>query len=204
MLTMQPIVIPVIPALLELRAAVLMRTDKRCPKWGFRLGADLAVQLQPKPVLWRDPRDRPVRQESVRFEGLADYLSDGQVAANTFRVRPDWKLPRMRMEFLLLGYLDTPEVWSFVPGRASCAIGASALRDPLLVRLERAFTNGTFDVFRPELILRPACLCCGKALTDPASMARWIGPECAGSGALTVPRMFRTGESLFRGTESRP
>jgi hypothetical protein len=28
------------------------------------------------------------------------------------------------------------------------------------------------------------CLICGKGLTDPASMARWIGPECAGSPSL--------------------
>jgi hypothetical protein len=28
---------------------------------------------------------------------------------------------------------------------------------------------------------------CGKPLTDPASMARWIGSECAGASALQVP-----------------
>jgi uncharacterized protein YndB with AHSA1/START domain len=28
-------------------------------------------------------------------------------------------------------------------------------------------------------MFQPACLLCGKALTDPVSMARWIGPECA-------------------------
>jgi hypothetical protein len=28
-------------------------------------------------------------------------------------------------------------------------------------------------------MFQPACLLCGKGLTDPVSMARWIGPECA-------------------------
>jgi hypothetical protein len=36
-----------------------------------------------------------------------------------------------------------------------------------------------------------ACLCCGKGLTDPASMARWIGPECWGSASINAPRLFK-------------
>jgi len=39
-------------------------------------------------------------------------------------------------------------------------------------------------------MLKPACLMCGKALTDPVSMARWIGPECAGTSSAVVPYTF--------------
>jgi hypothetical protein len=42
-----------------------------------------------------------------------------------------------------------------------------------------------------DLMLSHACLCCGKGLTDPASMARWIGPECWGSASINAPRLFK-------------
>jgi hypothetical protein len=32
---------------------------------------------------------------------------------------------------------------------------------------------------------------CGKQLTDPLSMARWIGPECYGSATSIVPYMVQ-------------
>jgi hypothetical protein len=35
-----------------------------------------------------------------------------------------------------------------------------------------------------QSMLSPACLACGRALTDPVSMARLIGPECAHDGTL--------------------
>jgi hypothetical protein len=47
------------------------------------------------------------------------------------------------------------------------------------------------DKFAPDIMLSSHCLLCGKALTDPVSMARWIGPECANSGALTIPGLDR-------------
>src|SRR5262249_14739800 len=50
-----------------------------------------------------------------------------------------------------------------------------------------------------DLMLAPNCLVCGKGLTDPASMARFIGPECAGTSSLHVPRMC----SLFDGAEQK-
>lgn len=41
-----------------------------------------------------------------------------------------------------------------------------------------------------SLQFSPACLCCGKPLTDPVSMARWVGPECAHNHTLYVGRLF--------------
>ena len=46
----EPHPIAPIAALAELRAHVLRRSTKRCPKWKFRLAPDLIVQLQPRPV----------------------------------------------------------------------------------------------------------------------------------------------------------
>jgi hypothetical protein len=52
-----------------------------------------------------------------------------------------------------------------------------------------AFANGTFDAVTPRIMLTHHCLMCGKQLTDPPSMARGIGPECAGTGSVHAPKM---------------
>jgi hypothetical protein len=51
-------------------------------------------------------------------------------------------------------------------------------------------------VLNSAAMFSPHCLLCGKELTDPASMARLIGPECAGTGSLDA--------GMFRLTESAP
>ena len=50
-----------------------------------------------------------------------------------------------------------------------------------------AFNAERFARVSATLQLSPQCLCCGKLLTDPASQARLIGPECAESSSLLVP-----------------
>jgi uncharacterized protein DUF6011 len=55
--------------------------------------------------------------------------------------------------------------------------------------LTDALADGTFNVVDVEVMLTTQCLVCGKALTDPASMARYIGPECAGTSSIHVPRV---------------
>jgi len=52
-------------------------------------------------------------------------------------------------------------------------------------RVLAALRSDCFDTLRPEMMLHPACIYCGKTLTDPASIARWIGPECAGTTRLS-------------------
>jgi hypothetical protein len=47
----------------------------------------------------------------------------------------------------------------------------------------------TFEKLRPAMMLNSECLCCGKVLTDPISMAQWSGPECAGTATGVVPYM---------------
>jgi hypothetical protein len=47
-----------------------------------------------------------------------------------------------------------------------------------------------FERLRPGMMLQPSCLMCGKSLTDPVSMARWVGPECAGTSSTAVLYTF--------------
>src|SRR5262249_42688391 len=69
-----------IPLLMALRDEVLRRNPRRCPKWGFRLGDDLAVQLQPRPTFAEGPD--PAKQEL--FLGAAALDPEG-VTRSVFR-----------------------------------------------------------------------------------------------------------------------
>ena len=69
-----------------------------------------------------------------------------------------------------------------------------AWRDPFRARVLAALRGDCFDSLRAEMMLSPACLVCGKGLTDPVSIARWIGPECAGTASLDI-RMVRLREA---------
>jgi hypothetical protein len=59
-----------------------------------------------------------------------------------------------------------------------------AARDRLIATLPIVL-----DKLRPGAMLKPACLCCGKQLTDPVSMSRWIGPDCFGTSSNDLPWM---------------
>ena len=58
-------------------------------------------------------------------------------------------------------------------------------------RTIEALCPDNFASLHPDLMLSSHCLCCGNALTDPVSMARWIGPECWGSASTNLPRIFK-------------
>ena len=53
-------------------------------------------------------------------------------------------------------------------------------------RIDAAFRDGRFDRITPDM-LGSHCLICGKALRDPVSQARFIGPECAGTSSVHIP-----------------
>jgi hypothetical protein len=55
-----------------------------------------------------------------------------------------------------------------------------ALKEQLVASLPR------LNRLMPALMFQANCLLCGKSLTDPVSMARWIGPECAHTHSLDV------------------
>jgi hypothetical protein len=46
---MAPIDIAPVPMLSQLRQTVLRISERRCPKWHFRLDSELVLELQPRP-----------------------------------------------------------------------------------------------------------------------------------------------------------
>jgi hypothetical protein len=193
-----------IPALAELRNQVLQIDRKRKPKWRLRLAPDLILQLQP----W-DERQRlfPVERfaEIARLDGAerrafvdaitADYvlLFKGEAILGRDDVTSFDRIPETSAAWArLLFYLyarPATGAW-FIKLHGGRASGGARL-EPNLDRLRGELRPERFATFTPELMLSPACLLCGKGLTDPASMARWIGPECAGTGSLNVPRVYQ-------------
>jgi hypothetical protein len=171
----EPQLIAVSKELLNLRSFVLERSHKRLPKWKFRLAADLVFQIQPKPGERRD-----------NF-----YIFDCSVLAGDGITRESFNSRQLRREQKLwklsFGILADGDGWKMKPhligGPAGWNYDQGLLfRDRVIAHWEEKLEN-----LSPTIQLSPYCLCCGKALTDPASIARLIGPECFGSSSLSVP-----------------
>ncbi len=169
-----PVSIKPLLTLAALRDMVLVRSTKRMPKWKFRVAPDVVAQIQARPgnlaALFQC-------KAVVHDEAGAD-LFDGR--------RP---LDSWMIEFNLFatpnggaGFSDGGE-WHIKPTCVGFRTGHPhndifMVRDRLIETMPAAF-----EKLRPEMMLKPACLFCGKQLTGPVSMARWIGPECAGTAA---------------------
>lgn len=167
-----------VPALAELRMAVIAASEKRMPHWRFRLAPNIVMDLQPKLT----------QRYLLLFEGRALMCEGANAAllAASYRgeVHPHW-----RLKFEL--YARLSQEWQFRYrgamwsgprhndlSREHNIAKVGELRD----RIVAAFADGWFDRIRPEMMLSWHCLLCGKGLTDPISMARFIGPECASKG----------------------
>jgi hypothetical protein len=163
-----------VASLVFLRETVLAERHDRCPKWRFRLAPDLVAQIQPRPAERRD-RFHLFACTALRGQGITrEHFATAKaregtgITACSFGIAAEdgqWRLA-------LLGYT-----------------GLRGSRDEIHVsRLElvRLITEQLprLAVLDAGAMFEHACLCCGKALTDPASMARWIGPECAGTSSL--------------------
>jgi hypothetical protein len=165
------------PLLASLRDAVLMRSEKRMPKWKFRVADDIVTQIQPKPA--KRTRDNPCGQHWFDCHAVVNKQADRSMLETR---RPfGW-----RVEYRLV--IQTG--WWFKVDGIGCPSGlndteARIVRQRLIDVLPIALIE-----LRPSLMLKPACLCCGKQLTDPVSMARWIGPECAGTSSVIIPYTF--------------
>jgi hypothetical protein len=163
------------PSLMYLRDVVLKERHDRCPKWRFRLAPDLVVQLQPRPA---ERRDR-----YQLFEGIV--IEDDAIEKRHFGTVTS------RASFMFLDFgirssehdkVDpTPGQWHTVVWRSH---GVRSAIEVLLGRLVAGLCS--LDRLDAHTLFEPACLICGKGLTDPASMARGIGPECAGTSSLDV------------------
>jgi hypothetical protein len=181
-----PVNIPALPLLQQLNDWVIKQNEKRLPKWKFRFAPDFAMQIHP----------RITRANDMLFECFAlqtenltvDLFTDPQTL---------WAWNYCRIGFnLSVGN----GVWTFKcrSGKTSknktpAALGVTRGLPFEIVRQRTidALTPAHFSDLNPKMMLSPHCLCCGKGLTDPASMARWIGPECWGSASTNLPRIFK-------------
>ncbi len=198
--------IPPINFLAELREEVLKRSLKRMPKWKFRLASDLVLQLQPKPTVLPSEAAtaRGTKPKLQHFEGVA-VMSEG-VTGDVFKRLPRYSTstpwsPWWQIKFEL--YSDSPDVeWVFKRTGGSWLLGShwqpNAGRtgiSTIVHRLVAAFCDGLFSGRAPAKMLSHNCVICGKGLTDQASMARWIGPECSGTSSLRVPFVIDASKS---------
>jgi hypothetical protein len=177
--TWDPIPIPPQPLLAHLRTRVLERSEKRSPKWKFRLAPDLVLQVQPK-----------LTTALLRFDCKAVMCEN---ATKELLTTPLPKAGRDHWDMRFELRTTVPEQWVLKPR----AIGYRPLADrerrfELRDRTVEAFHNGTFDQLRPEIMLGSHCMFCGKGLTDPVSQARFIGPECAGTASENLPFILDT------------
>jgi hypothetical protein len=163
-----------IATLAQLRGIVLQHNSKRYPKWKFKLADDLVMQIQPRPTRGR------------LFEGMA--LQGEHVTAEMFtrRLRSEDGMTELQFELTAatgatMSFFGFS--WVFCPTRG-VTFWVNQDREEQKERARR-FVLRTFESLAlltqldPSMMFQPACLNCGRPLTDPVSMARWIGPECA-------------------------
>jgi hypothetical protein len=188
---------PPINFLRDLREEVLKHSLKRMPKWKFRLSADIVMQLQPKPTYLPSTAAIELgfaRPEFIRFEGMAVKVDGGADGAMLIRLPRGYHHNYWQRKFEVVAYNDTEWLLNF---RGGCwKYGAPQEgNESLKAAVVSALRDGFFNQLTPAAMLSPHCLICGKGLTDPASMARWIGPECAGTSSLRIP--LRNTETLL-------
>ena len=175
--------VPPIPLLGQLNDWVISQNERRQPKWKFRFASDLAVQIQTKVT----------RAHNILFECVA--LQSENLTVKLFTepklllAQPYWKIS------FRLFQTKPASPWllkckSAMRGRGCASSGYLELHR----RIVEALHPDRFAHLTPDQMLSPQCICCGKGLTDPASMARGIGPECWGNGSTNIPTIFRTQE----------
>jgi hypothetical protein len=174
--------IPSIPLLRELNDWVIKQNENRLPKWKFKFAPDLAVQIQTKVT----------RQHAILFECIA--IRAENISAKHFTEPKQLReLDYGKHIFDLFCDDHEPDAaWHFQTRRAT--YGRDYSRDERMELRQQvidALHPDRFAHLSPERMLSPSCICCGKPLTDPASMARWIGPECWGNGSVNIPRVFK-------------
>ena len=165
--------LPEIPFLQSIYDGVLERSEKRMPKWKFRLAPDVIMQIQPK--LTR--AGRLFHWTALKCEGADEKM----FSSPRTRARPHITSGgTLRDVDGGAGYVlkATSIGWSTDLNR----VAGLALHEQIVA----AFRDGRFDKFTPEM-LGNHCLICGKGLTDPVSQARFIGPECFGSSSVNIP-----------------
>jgi hypothetical protein len=177
-----PVAIPTMPMLAALREAVLIRSTKRMPKWKFRVVSDIVMQIQPRPAT----TTKANRGGLPWFDCIAVVCDGVDETMLKDPPRDSWKL-EFRLTIGNDAVSGCAATWSFDVRRVGFHTGRQ-IEDCLTVR-ERLIDimPVAFVKLRPAMMLKPACLACGKTLIDPVSMARWVGPDCAGTSSAIVP-----------------
>jgi hypothetical protein len=163
-----------IASLAAMRTAVLAERHDRCPKWRFKLAVDLVVQIQPRPA---ERRDKLFLFECTALRGVGierEHFASAKARQGT------------GLQAVTFGILLEDGRWRLAvtgcTGLAGLGAELYARRLELVALVVEHLPR--LAALNADQMFEPACLCCGKALTDPASMARFIGPECAGTSSL--------------------
>ena len=143
--------------LMELRERVLARNPERRPKWGFRLGPDLVIGLQPQ------------KRGSSEFEGRAVLIVNGDVPTDAFQVPEKESAAqhaptRRTLNFAPFTYGNKVGVeWEVevFSGHWSRALHLPWDRVQKLVLhcLASVFNSGRFETLDPALMLLSRCAC---------------------------------------------
>ena len=160
-----PVPIEPIPIFAALRQALLEHDDpkRRWPKWQFIFAPDLAIQIQPRADVGRYWR---VEFRCIAIQGPEPQRHHFRGYFGEFAyMRFDLARMASNGELMLVptgyrGKLTSPEF--------------GALRDRVIAALRPTEVGEV-----KARLLSYRCLICSKGLTDPISMARLIGPECA-------------------------
>jgi Family of unknown function (DUF6011) len=167
--------LPQIPFLQTLYDLVLERSEKRMPKWKFRLAADLVMEIQPK-----------LTRAGRRYEVTALQVEEAD-AAKLIQRRVELAGTYIRLRGAITDTCERGCWLKFTHVGWSRRHDDPAARRGLRERVVAAFTEGRFNRFDPAILLTSHCMICGKALTDPVSQARCVGPECANTGSVRIP-----------------
>jgi hypothetical protein len=188
----QPVVMEPVPTLDALRLTVLAINPKRCPKWRFRVEAEVVLQLQPRPDDYWNSRSLFLGTV-IEGQGITkDHFANKHARAGLGFIVLEFGIrDGARVEYEWQAGRQVPR--DVYPGRWKVQLmNAPVFRDPemgeraLALKDQLIAALGRLHQLKPDMMFHPACLLCGKRLTDPVSMARWIGPECAYSRALDV------------------
>src|SRR5260221_8172845 len=157
----------------DLREECLAHSEKRMPKWKFRIAPDLIMQLQPKPGYILPDRLIALgqRKKLVRFDGIAIMIAIGTASASMFADKPDSKVtPWWRRHFEIVAHVESE--WRIEFKGGTYTRGHHDGFGLLDGRIAAVFAGDFFSALTSTSLLGNNCLVCGKGLTDPASLAR--------------------------------
>ena len=190
--------IPPIHSLTVLHDWVLASDPHRTPKWRFRIASDFGLEIQPEKRTRRRRRQTVTRSEKYEFACRALFTEDIGIGALSVPAHYLGREGRRYFEqgFSIVSGEPRDDQWhlrfnSFMYSSRETSGDYQqwlrAARDEAEPRIRTVLTDGTFNRLHPGMMLSLSCLRCGKALTDPVSQARLIGPECAQTSAAALP-----------------